>query len=174
MGFCVWFTGLPGSGKTTLSSRIAALLRDQGLSVQILDGDIVRTRLSKELGFSREDREANIDRVAFVAGCIVRAGGIAVVSLVSPYREARDRARKEIGKFVEVYVSTPLEECIKRDPKGMYKKAQSGELKNFTGVSDPYEPPLAAELSIPTQQKSIEESAQRVIQTVRQLGYLGL
>lgn len=171
-GFCVWFTGLSGSGKSTLARALASRLEKMNVPVQVLDGDEVRTRLTKGLGFSKEDRDTNIDRIAFVANCIVKAGGVAITCAVSPYREARDKARKEIGNFVEVHVSTPLEDCIKRDVKGLYKKAQAGEIPNFTGISDPYEPPTAPELAVPTHRHSLDESVDLVVKKLRDLGYV--
>ena len=140
-GFVVWFTGLSGAGKSTLAEALAPELRALGKRVEMLDGDIVRTHFSKGLGFSREDRDTNIARVAFVAHLLARNGVVVLVAAISPFREARDLARKTIGDFVEVHVAPPLEECIKRDVKGLYKKALAGEIAQFTGVNDPYEAP---------------------------------
>jgi ATP sulfurylase/adenylyl-sulfate kinase len=171
-GFAVWFTGLSGSGKSTIAYALAPRLERLGLPVEILDGDEVRKRLTKGLGFSKEDRDENISRIAFVARSVVRAGGVAIACAISPYREARDRARAEIGRFVEVHVAPPLEECIRRDVKGLYKKALAGEIPSFTGVSDPYEPPLTPELSIPTERLTVDQSVELVLGKLRELGYI--
>jgi adenylyl-sulfate kinase len=171
-GFCVWFTGLSGSGKSTLARVLADRLEERGHSVQVLDGDEVRQRLTKGLGFSKEDREENISRIAFVANAIVKAGGVAITCAISPYRESREKARAEIGRFIEVYVATPLQECIKRDVKGLYKKALAGEIANFTGVSDPYEPPLNPEVTIPTQTLSVDQSLDLIVAKLRDLKYI--
>src|ERR1039458_218040 len=141
-GFTVWFTGLSGSGKSTIAERVALKLERRGLPVEILDGDVVRTHLSKGLGFSHEDRDENIKRVGFVCQLLSRNGVVAIASVISPYREARDQNRKKIKNFVEVYTRCPVELCAERDLKGLYQKAQAGEIKGFTGVDDPYEPPL--------------------------------
>src|SRR6202453_3409919 len=142
-GVVVWFTGLSGAGKSTLTEALVPELRAAGKRVEVLDGDVVRTHLSKGLGFSREDRDTNIARIAFVAHLLARNGVYVLVAAISPFRSARDAARQTIGDFVEVHVAPPLDECIKRDVKGLYKKALSGEIQQFTGVSDPYEEPLA-------------------------------
>ena len=133
-GFTVWFTGLPSSGKSTLARMLEKVLSDTDFHVEVLDGDEVRLRLSKGLGFSKEDRDENIRRISYVAKIVTRCGAVAITCAISPYREIRDEARREIGRFVEVYVKCTLEECISRDVKGMYKKALSGEIKNFTGI----------------------------------------
>src|ERR1019366_8216496 len=146
-GVVIWFTGLSGAGKSTLAEAIAPKLRAHGRRVEILDGDVVRTHLSKGLGFSREDRDTNIARIAFVAHLLARNGVVVLVAAVSPFRSAREAARATIGDFIEVHVAPPLDECIKRDVKGLYKKAIAGEIAQFTGVSDPYEAPLSPELS---------------------------
>src|SRR4030066_14649 len=145
-GFTVWITGLPSSGKSTLARMLEKVLNDMDFHVEVLDGDEVRLRLSKGLGFSKEDRDENIRRISYVAKIVTRCGAVAITCAISPYREIRDEARREIGRFVEVYVKCTLEECISRDVKGMYKKALSGEIKNFTGISDPYEEPLNPEI----------------------------
>jgi sulfate adenylyltransferase len=165
-GACVWFTGLSGAGKSTTAEVLAALLLERGRQGTVLDGDVVRTLLSKGLGFSREDRDLNIRRIAFVAAEIVRHGGLVIVSAVSPYRATREEARALIGpdRFVEVFVDTPLEECERRDVKGIYAQARRGEIPNFTGISDPYEPPLAAELTLDAVTRTPEENAGRIIQ----------
>lgn len=171
-GVTVWFTGLPCSGKTTVADRVAEILRSMGLKVERLDGDIVRKSLTSDLGFSREDRRKNIERVTFVSKLLTRNGVIVLASFVSPYREVRARSRKEIGDFVEVYVKCPLEVCIERDVKGMYRRAIAGEIKEFTGISDPYEEPESPEVVLETHRETVEESAQKVIEKLRDLGYL--
>ncbi|MGC8834226.1 MAG: adenylyl-sulfate kinase, partial [Armatimonadota bacterium] len=140
-GFTVWFTGLSGAGKTTISQLVAEEIRRRGRNVEILDGDVVRTHLSKGLGFSKEDRDTNIRRIAFVCKLLTRNGVAVIAAAISPYRDVREEARREIGNFVEVYVRCPLEVCIQRDVKGLYQKALRGEIPNFTGISDPYEEP---------------------------------
>src|SRR4029077_13419593 len=141
-GVTVWFTGLSGAGKSTISTALAEELRRRGRPVEILDGDVVRENLSKGLGFSREDRDTNIRRIGFVAELLTRHGVVVLVAAISPYRETRDEVRARIGHFVEVHVDCPLDELVQRDVKGLYKRALAGEIDNFTGVSDPYEPPL--------------------------------
>jgi adenylyl-sulfate kinase len=171
-GVVVWFTGLSGSGKSTLAEALAPRLRAQGKKVEILDGDAVRTHLSKGLGFSREDRDTNIARIAFVAHLLARNGVIVITAAISPFRETRDKARAMIGDFFEVHVAPPLEECIKRDVKGLYKKAIAGEIEHFTGISDPYEDPLAPELRIDTSAVSVDEGVARIVSRLRELGYV--
>jgi adenylylsulfate kinase len=171
-GFTLWFTGLPCSGKSTLAEIIAPELARRGRTVDILDGDIVRTNLTKGLGFSKEDRDENIRRIGFVCGLITKHGGIAISAAISPYRSVRDEVRSKIENFVEVFVDTPLELCIQRDVKGMYKKAIAGEMKNFTGISDPYEPPLHAEIVIQTQKESEQESAARILGSLERMGLI--
>src|SRR5579864_403186 len=171
-GFTIWFTGLSGSGKSTLSEVIEHRLRAQGRNIEVLDGDIVRTHLSKGLGFSREDRDTNIKRIAFVCGLLTRNGVICISAAIAPYREAREWARKEIGNFVEVYVKCPIEVCRQRDVKGLYKLVDEGKLKGFTGVDDPYEEPEHPELVIETDKETIEESLARIFAKLEELGYL--
>ena len=171
-GFTIWFTGLPCSGKSTLADLLKPELERRGRTVDVLDGDVVRTHLTKGLGFSKEDRDENIRRIGFVCKLISRHGGIAIAAAISPYREIRDEVRKTIENFVEVYVDTPLEECIRRDVKGMYKKAMAGEMKDFTGVSAPYEAPLKPELTIHTAKETAEESAARILHKLETLGLL--
>ncbi|MBM3213888.1 adenylyl-sulfate kinase [Candidatus Poribacteria bacterium] len=171
-GFTVWFTGLSGAGKTTISNRLEALIRERGRNVEILDGDVVRTHLSKGLGFSKEDRDENIKRIAFVCKLLTRNGAATLAAAISPYREVRDYARAEIGNFVEVYVRCPLEVCIERDVKGLYKKALAGEIPQFTGVSDPYEEPLNPEVICDTDTETVEASAKKIIAKLDELGYL--
>ncbi|MGE5553314.1 MAG: sulfate adenylyltransferase [Betaproteobacteria bacterium] len=173
-GFVLWFTGLSGAGKSTLSQLVAERLRKAGRRVEILDGDEVRQNLSKGLGFSREDRETNLHRIGFVAKLLSRNGVIAITAAISPYRDVRDAIRADIGQsFVEVYVKCPLSVCAARDVKGLYKKALAGEVPAFTGVSDPYEEPLNPEITVETDQETVEESAGRILQRLEELGYLG-
>ncbi len=171
-GVTLWFTGLPSSGKSSIADATADELRKRGLKAERLDGDIIRKHLWKELGFSKEDRDENIRRAAFLAGLLTRNGIMVLTSFISPYRELRDYARQETGNFVEIYVKCPVEVCIKRDTRGMYKKALAGEIPNFTGVSDPYEEPLNPEVVIESDQESLEESVARVIARIKELGYM--
>ncbi len=171
-GFTVWFTGLPSSGKSTLARMLEKVLNDMDFHVEVLDGDEVRLRLSKGLGFSKEDRDENIRRISFVANIVTRCGGVAITCAISPYREIRNEARREIGRFVEVYVNCLLEECIKRDLKGLYKKALSGEIKNFTGISDPYEEPQNPEIAVETHKETQEESLRKIVSGLIRLGYI--
>lgn len=171
-GFTLWFTGLSGAGKSTLSQLVAGRLCARGARVELLDGDIVRTRLSKGLGFSKEDRDENIRRIGFVCELLSRHGVIAIAAAISPYRAIRDELRASIGAFVEVYVTCPIEILMERDVKGLYKKALAGEIANFTGVSDPYEPPLRPELIVDSSRESPEESCCRVLQRLESLGLI--
>lgn len=171
-GFTVWFTGLSGSGKSTLARKLEKELENIGFHVEVLDGDEVRLRLSKGLGFSKEDRDENIRRISYVAKIVTRCGAVAITCAISPYRETRDEARREIERFVEVYVKCDLEECIRRDVKGLYKKALNGEIRNFTGVSDPYEEPINPEIVVETQRETEEESINKVITCLTELGYI--
>jgi adenylyl-sulfate kinase len=172
-GFTIWFTGLSGSGKTTISRLVQDRLRERGiLNVEVLDGDVVRTNLSKGLGFSKEDRDINIKRIAFVCNLLTRNGVPNIAAAISPYREVRDYARKEIKNFVEVYVKCPLEVLIQRDVKGLYKKALAGEIADFTGVSDPYEEPLNPEVLIESDKETPEQGANKIIAKLEELGYL--
>ncbi|NJN85587.1 MAG: adenylyl-sulfate kinase [Leptolyngbyaceae cyanobacterium SL_7_1] len=171
-GVTVWFTGLSGAGKTTIRMVIEQELRARGLKVEVLDGDIVRQNLTKGLGFSKADRDENIRRIGFVAHLLSRNGVIVLVSAISPYRNIRDEVRQKIQDFVEVYVNAPLSVCEARDVKGLYKKARAGEIKQFTGIDDPYEPPINPEVECHTDQESPEESAMKVLDYLEQLGYL--
>ena len=172
-GFTLWFTGLSGAGKTTVAEIVERELRERAGHVEVLDGDIVRTNLSKGLGFSREDRDTNVLRIGFVAKLLTRNGVPVIVSAISPYKEARDQVRRDIGDdFVEIFVDCPVEVCAERDVKGLYKKAYSGEIGAFTGVSDPYEPPASPELILRTNEEEAEESAGKVIAKLEELGYL--
>jgi len=169
-GFTLWFTGLPCSGKSTLAQLVAKELERGGRGVEVLDGDVVRTHLTKGLGFSKEDRDENIRRIGFVCMLLSRHGAAVIAAAISPYRAIRDEVRATIKNFVEVHVDTPLEVCIERDVKGMYKKALAGEMKNFTGVDDPYEAPLSPEILIKTNAESPEQSATRIIQYLEKRG----
>ncbi|MDX6553414.1 MAG: adenylylsulfate kinase [Gaiellales bacterium] len=172
-GFCLWFTGLSGSGKSTIAELVGPELERRGVLVDHLDGDVVRTNLSKGLGFSREDRDTNILRIGFVSKLLVRHGAGVIVAAISPYRETRDAVRELIGGgFVEVFVATSLEECERRDIKGLYAKARSGEIKEFTGVSDPYEPPIDPEVIVHTENRTPQQSADEVILRLEQLGVI--
>jgi adenylylsulfate kinase len=172
-GATIWFTGLSGAGKSTIAHLVEAELKRRGEPVEILDGDVVRTHLSKGLGFSKEDRDENIRRIGFVCNLLSKHGVFSIAAAISPYREIRDEVRAQAdGKFLEVFVDCPLEECARRDVKGLYVKALAGEIKNFTGVSDPYEPPTNPELILYTQDESAESSARRVIAALEQHGYL--
>jgi adenylylsulfate kinase len=172
-GFTLWFTGLSGAGKTTIAHHVGPELERRGFTVEHLDGDVVRQHLSKGLGFSKEDRDTNIERIGWVASRLARAGAVVIVSAISPYEATRAKAREmteEHGAFVEVFVSASVDECAKRDVKGLYAKAFSGEIKEFTGVSDPYEEPTTAELVIDTESQEPEESAQLVLGKLAELG----
>jgi adenylylsulfate kinase len=172
-GFTLWFTGLSGAGKSTIAGFVGAELERRGLAVEYLDGDVVRTHLSKGLGFSKEDRDTNIERIGWVASRLTRYGAPVLVSAISPYEETRRHARslvEEHGSFVEVFVEASVEECARRDVKGLYEKAFRGEIKEFTGVSDPYEAPSDPELRIDTESESPEASAERVLAKLAELG----
>jgi adenylylsulfate kinase len=171
-GFTLWFTGLSGAGKSTLSEAIEHRLKASGQKVEVLDGDVVRTHLSKGLGFSREDRDTNIKRIAFVCGLLTRNDVICISAAISPYRETRQWARDHIGDFVEVYVKCPIEVCRQRDVKGLYKLVDEGKIKGFTGVDDPYEEPEHPELIVETDRETVEESIGRIFARLEDLGYL--
>jgi len=171
-GFTLWFTGLSGSGKTTLARGVESILRERGMKVEVLDGDIIRQNLSKGLGFSKEDRDTNIKRIGFVCKLLTRNGVVAIGSAISPYREVRYFVRQDIGDFVLVYVKCPLEVLIQRDVKGLYQKALSGEIPNFTGISDPYEEPLDPEIIIDTAVESSQESIGKIIAKLEELEYI--
>jgi adenylylsulfate kinase len=172
-GFTLWFTGLSGAGKTTIADIVEHELRERIGVVEVLDGDIVRTNLSKGLSFSREDRDTNVLRIGFVANLLTRNGVAVIVSAISPFKAARDQVRREIGDgFIEIFVDAPLEVCAERDVKGLYKKAYSGEIPQFTGVSDPYEAPTTPELTLRTNEEEPEQSARKVIDKLEELGYL--
>jgi adenylylsulfate kinase len=171
-GVTVWLTGLSGAGKTTLCLALEEELRSRQLKVEVLDGDVVRENLTKGLGFSKGDRDENIRRIGFVSHLLTRNGVIVLVSAISPYREIRDQVRQRIGDFVEVYVNAPLEVCEQRDVKGLYKRARAGEIKQFTGIDDPYEPPLNPEVECRTDLASVEELKAKILDKLQELGYL--
>jgi adenylyl-sulfate kinase len=178
-GFTLWFTGLSGAGKSTIANILAQRLKDAGRYVELLDGDEIRTNLSSGLGFSKADRDANIRRIGFVAKLLSRNGVIAITAAISPYIEIRDEVRREITsdgqnphRFVEVYVATPLEVCEQRDVKGLYKKARAGEIQQFTGISDPYEPPLHPEVTVSTVGETPEEDADQILRRLVELSIL--
>ena len=171
-GFTLWFTGLPCSGKTTVADLVAEKLRARGMRIERLDGDIVRQGLTRDLGFTKEDRDKNLERVTFVAKLLSRNGVGVIATFVSPYREARAKIREQTTNFIDVFTKCPVEECARRDVKGMYKKAYAGEIKNFTGVDDPYEEPENPEIVINTHEESEEESANVVIAELGELGLL--
>jgi len=170
--FTLWFTGLSGSGKTTLARRAEETLLERGMKVEVLDGDLVRTNLSKGLGYSKEDRDTNIRRVGFVCHLLTRNDVVAIAACISPYREVRDENRRLLGRFVEVYCKCPLEALKARDVKGLYAKAERGEIPNFTGVSDPYEEPLNPEVIVETDQETEDESAGKIIRTLELMGLI--
>jgi adenylylsulfate kinase len=173
-GVTVWLTGLPSSGKSTIARLLEKRFRKSGLKVELLDGDVVRTQLTKGLGFTREDRDLNVKRIGFVCHLLTRNGVIALASAVSPYREARDYNRRVIGNFVEVYVKASPKTCETRDVKGLYQKARAGEITGFTGVDDPYEEPLQPEVVCETESETPEESAEKIAEVLKRLGYLAV
>jgi len=165
-GLVIWLTGLPGSGKTTIANKVASILREKGYRVEVIDGDWARKTISLGAGYTREERKMHLHRIAWVARLLARNGVIVICSFVSPYRDVRKMIREIISEeapFIEVYVKCPLEECIRRDPKGLYKKALRGEIKHFTGISDPYEEPLNPEITVDTVNNSVEENASTII-----------
>ena len=171
-GCVIWFTGLSGSGKTTIAHMLEDKLLEAGVPIELLDGDVVRENLSKGLGFSKEDRDTNIRRIAFVAHLLQRNGVFVITAAISPYRSIREEARAMIKDFVEVYADAPLDVCEQRDVKGLYAKARAGEIKGFTGIDDPYEPPAGAEVVVKTDELTVEESCQKVIEKLIEMKYL--
>lgn len=172
-GVTIWLTGLPSAGKTTLARLLGKKIQEKGIArIEILDGDVIRLNLCKDLGFSQEDRMTNIRRIAFVSQLLTRHGVIVIVAAISPYRESRDHARKEIKNFVEVFVKCPIEVLVERDVKGMYKKALAGNLPHFTGVSDPYEEPLKPEILVETNREPPEASVGKILGLLEKMGYL--
>lgn len=172
LGFTCWLTGLSGAGKSTVAVEIARALDKLSISCEHLDGDVIRTNLSKGLGFSREDRNTNVSRVGFVCGLLNKHGVSAVVSLISPYKDGREKLRLYLPNFIEVYLDTPLEVCIKRDVKGLYKKALAGEISEFTGISSPYEAPLDPDVTLKTHQETIEQCVEKVLEHLCSKGFI--
>jgi adenylylsulfate kinase len=171
-GVTVWFTGLSGAGKTTICRAVEKELRSRNYKLEVLDGDVVRQNLTKGLGFSKEDRDENIRRIGFVSHVLTRNGVIVLVSAISPYRDIRDEVRNRIGDFVEVFVNAPVEVCESRDVKGLYKRARAGEIKQFTGIDDPYEAPLNPDVECRTDQETEEESVGKVIAKLEEAGFI--
>ncbi len=171
-GFALWLTGMSGAGKTTLGMKLEQEMKSRGLRVEMLDGDVMRQVLGKGLGFSRQDRITNLERAAFVAGLLVKHGVIVICSFITPYEESRRHARETIGNYVEVYVKCPLEVLVERDVKGLYKKALAGEIKNFTGVSDPFEEPQQFDICVETHRETVDESVHKVINWLEIRGYI--
>ena len=171
-GCVIWFTGLSGSGKTTIAHMLEDKLMEAGVPIELLDGDVVRENLSKGLGFSEEDRNTNIRRIAFVAHLLQRNGTFVITAAISPYRAIREEARLMIKDFVEVYADAPLEVCEERDVKGLYAKARAGEIKGFTGIDDPYEPPSGPEVDCKTGEQTVEESCQQIIDKLIEMKFL--
>ena len=171
-GMTIWLTGLSGAGKSTISTLLVEELKHRGRKVEVLDGDIVRTNLSKGLGFSQEDRDTNIRRIGFVSHLLTRNGVTVIVAAISPYRDIRDEVREQIGDFVEVFVKCPLDELVKRDVKGLYEKAIRGEIANFTGVSDPYEEPEDPEAVVETDKETVEQSVSKILAALEANGYI--
>ena len=171
-GFTLWFTGLSGAGKSTIAGILEKIIKELGLKIEILDGDVVRTHLSKGLGFSKEDRDTNIKRIGYVASLLSRNGVIVITAAISPYRDIRNEVREMHENFVEVYAKCPLEIVEKRDVKGLYKKARSGEIPQFTGVSDPYEEPVNPEITVETSKETPEESANKILNWLKENGFI--
>jgi adenylylsulfate kinase len=172
-GCAIWLTGLSGAGKSTLAEHLVARLLAQGASVELLDGDFVRTHLSQGLGFSREDRDTNIRRIGFVASLLARNGVIAVVAAISPYNETREEVKQSIANFVEVYVACPLDVLTARDTKGLYRRALAGEIGNFTGISDPYEAPVNPSVVVHSDRESVEEGVEKIWRELAVRGFIG-
>ena len=171
-GFTLWFTGMSGAGKSTLANLLADELRKRGHQVEVLDGDEIRTHLSKGLGFSKEDRDTNIRRIGYVARLLSRNGVIAISAAISPYRDVRDELRGQHERFFEVYMHCTIEKLSERDVKGLYKKALAGEIKNFTGISDPYEPPVNPDLVLDSSKESVDESYKKLLARLEEIGYI--
>jgi adenylyl-sulfate kinase len=171
-GFTLWFTGLSGAGKSTLANHVEKTLKKRGMRTEILDGDVIRENLSKGLGFSKEDRDTNIRRIGWVCEVLTRHDVVPITAAISPYRAIRDEVRGKIGRFVEVFVKCPINVLAERDVKGLYKKALAGEIKNFTGVSDPYEEPLKAEITVESDKETIDESADKILRTLELMNYI--
>ncbi|MGF1542889.1 MAG: adenylyl-sulfate kinase [Pleurocapsa sp.] len=171
-GVAIWFTGFSGAGKSTIAGALTDTLKSQGYRLEVLDGDEIRENLTKDLGFSKEDRDTNIRRIGFVAKLLVRNDTIVLIPVISPYRAIREEMRHNIGNFVEVFVNAPLSVCEERDVKGLYKKARAGEIKQFTGIDDPYEPPTNPEVECRTDLEEVAESVDKIINKLIELGYI--
>jgi adenylylsulfate kinase len=171
-GVAVWFTGFSGAGKSTIANALIDKLKAEGHNPEVLDGDEIREHLTKGLGFSKEDRDTNIRRIGFVAKLLVRNGALVLVPVISPYRAIREEMRAQIGNFIEVFVNAPIEVCEQRDVKGLYKKVRAGELKQFTGIDDPYEPPLDPEVECRTDLEELSESVDKIFNKLKELGYV--
>ncbi|ELS02113.1 adenylylsulfate kinase ApsK [Xenococcus sp. PCC 7305] len=171
-GVAVWFTGFSGAGKSTIADALTKELKDKGYAIEVLDGDEIRENLTKGLGFSKEDRDTNIRRIGFVAKLLARNNVVVLVPVISPYRAIREEMREQIGSFVEVFVNAPIEVCEKRDVKGLYKKVRAGEIGQFTGISDPYEPPTNPEIECRTDLEELDESVAKIMNKLIDLGYL--
>lgn len=171
-GVAVWFTGFSGAGKSTIATALTKELKSQGYGIEVLDGDEIRENLTKGLGFSKEDRDTNIRRIGFVAKLLARNGVIVLVPVISPYRSIREEMREQIGHFVEVFVNAPIELCEQRDVKGLYKKVRAGEIKQFTGIDDPYEPPLKPEIECRTDLEELDESVAKIVNKLKELSYI--
>jgi adenylyl-sulfate kinase len=171
-GLTIWLTGLSGAGKSTMGQELERVLLERGLRVELLDGDEVRTNLSKGLGFSKEDRDINVRRIGYVCKLLSRNGVVAIAAAISPYREVRREVREMMDRFVEVYMECPIEVLTERDPKGLYERALKGEIPNFTGISDPYEPPEEAEIVCDTDKETVEESVTKVVRSLELMGYI--
>jgi adenylylsulfate kinase len=169
-GFILWLTGLSGAGKSTISSALLPRLETAGRRVELLDGDVVRTHLTQGLGFSREDRNTNVRRIGWVAGLVARHGGVALAAVISPYREVRDELKRTYPNFIEVFIDTPIEICAARDVKGLYAKARAGEIKGFTGIDDPYEPPTRPDVVIRTPETTVDQAVDQIITHLRARG----
>ena len=172
-GFVIWFTGYSGAGKSTIAAEVERRLRARDLNVEVLDGDVVRTHLSRGLGFGKEDRDINVRRIGWVAATLAKHGCIPICAAISPYRAIREEVRAMCDQFLEVFVDVPLEVAEGRDVKGLYARARAGEIPNFTGIDDPYEPPARPEVVCPTHEETVEQSAERVLAAAERLGYLG-
>ena len=171
-GVAVWFTGFSGAGKSTIATALTKELKSQGYGIEVLDGDEIRENLTKGLGFSKEDRDTNIRRIGFVAKLLARNGVIVLVPVISPYRSIREEMREQIGHFVEVFVNAPIEVCEQRAVKGLYKKVRAGEIKQFTGIDDPYEPPLKPEIECRTDLEELDESVAKIVNKLKELSYI--
>ncbi|MGF1590108.1 MAG: adenylyl-sulfate kinase [Pleurocapsa sp.] len=171
-GVAVWFTGFSGAGKSTIAAALTDKLKSEGYQLEVLDGDEIRENLTKDLGFSKEDRDTNIRRIGFVAKLLARNGVIVLVPVISPYRAIREEMRAKIGNFVEVFVNAPLSVCEERDVKGLYKQVRAGKIKQFTGIDDPYEPPVNPEVECRTDLEELSESVEKIFSKLKESGYI--